>query len=98
MAETVQQLLRERACDDTTALIFGDDSWTWREHVAEAENLVTGVVRHTASAYLTFVALDENGKPKPAPALILETEEERRRNQEALMRRTMRLDLRTAKS
>jgi uncharacterized protein (TIGR00369 family) len=60
----------------------------------EAENLITGVVRHTASAYLTFVALDENGKPKTVPALIHETDDERRRNEEALMRRKMRLELR----
>ncbi len=39
----------------------------------EAENLVSGEVRHTSSAYLTFVALDENGKPRAVPALILET-------------------------
>jgi acyl-CoA hydrolase len=60
----------------------------------EAENLVSGEVRHTSSAYLSFVALDENGKPKAVPALILETDDERRRNQEALMRRKMRLELR----
>ncbi len=36
MAETVQQLLRERADDDTTALRHGDRTWTWREHLAEA--------------------------------------------------------------
>ena len=64
----------------------------WRR--VEAENLVSGEVRHTSSAYLTFVALDENGKPKPVPALILETADEIRRNREALMRRKMRLELR----
>jgi fatty-acyl-CoA synthase len=36
MAETVQQLLRERAGDETTAIRYGDRSWTWREHLAEA--------------------------------------------------------------
>ena len=60
----------------------------------EAENLVSGEVRHTSSAYLTFVALDENGKPKAVPPLILETADETRRNREALMRRKMRLELR----
>jgi uncharacterized protein (TIGR00369 family) len=63
----------------------------------EAENLVTGVVRHTASAYLTFVALDASGRPQPVPALVVETAEEKRRNEDALMRRKMRLDLRAAK-
>ncbi len=36
MAETVQQLLRERADDDTTGLVHEGRTWTWREHVAEA--------------------------------------------------------------
>ena len=57
----------------------------------EAENLITGVVRHAATAYLTYVALDPNGKPREAPPLILETEEERRRNSEARRRREVRL-------
>ena len=57
----------------------------------EAENLITGHIRHTASAYLTFVALDKEGKPCPVPPLILETEEERRRNREAQIRRELRL-------
>lgn len=57
----------------------------------EAENPVTGEVRHTASAYLTFVALDENGKPKEVPPLIVETEEEKRRYMQAQKRRELRL-------
>jgi acyl-CoA hydrolase len=61
----------------------------------EAENYITGEVRHTASAYLTFVALDDNRKPKKVPTLLLESEEEKRRNYEALMRRKNRLELRT---
>jgi fatty-acyl-CoA synthase len=36
MAETIQQLLRERAREDTVAVKYGDRSWTWREHIAEA--------------------------------------------------------------
>ena len=57
----------------------------------EAENLQTGVKRHTASAYLTFVALDTNGHPLPLHPLLLETDEEKRRNQEAIYRREARL-------
>ena len=57
----------------------------------EAENFITGVVRHTASAYLTYVALGEKGKPKKVPALIPETDEEIRRNKEAEQRRKKRL-------
>ena len=56
----------------------------------EAENLVTGEVRHTASAYLTLVALDEDNRPTEVPPLVLETEEEIRRNREAKTRREMR--------
>jgi uncharacterized protein (TIGR00369 family) len=57
----------------------------------EAENVITGQVRHTGSAYLTFVALDAQKKPIQLPPLILETDEERHRNQEAAERRQMRL-------
>jgi uncharacterized protein (TIGR00369 family) len=57
----------------------------------EAENLLTGETRHTSTAYLTFVALDGNGRPLPLPALILETEEQQRRNGEANVRRKNRL-------
>src|SRR5512136_504768 len=64
----------------------------------EAENLMTGVVRHAASAYLTFVSIDPKGKPIPAPPLILETEAEQRRNCEAKSRRAMRLAERNKES
>jgi acyl-CoA hydrolase len=58
---------------------------------AETENLRTGEVRHTVSAYLTVVALDESGRPKRVPRLILESEDEKRRNREGLRRREVRL-------
>jgi len=45
----------------------------------ETEDLLTGEIRHTSSAYLVYVALDEAGKPSPVPRLIPETEEDRRR-------------------
>ncbi len=57
----------------------------------EAENLLTGQLRHTASAYLTYVALDREGKPTSVPSLTLETDEEIRRNREAIKRREVRL-------
>ena len=57
----------------------------------ESENLMTGEKRHTSTAYLTFVALDSNGRPMPLPPLILETEEQRRRNHAARVRRENRL-------
>ena len=57
----------------------------------EAENLLTGDMRHTASAYLTFVSLDDEGKPCEIPPLIIETDDEERRNREAKERRSIRL-------
>jgi uncharacterized protein (TIGR00369 family) len=57
----------------------------------ESQNLLTGDIRHTVSAYMTFVALDKNGKPIAIPPLILETPEEQRRNREAQSRRETRL-------
>jgi acyl-CoA hydrolase len=60
----------------------------------ETENLLTGAKRHTCSAYLTFVALDQNGKAVSAPPVIPETEDEKRRFREAGERREHRLALR----
>jgi len=57
----------------------------------EAENLMTGEVRHAASAYLTYVAIDGRGRPTAVPPLILETDDERRREREARARRETRL-------
>ncbi len=52
----------------------------------EAEDLKYGTVRHCASAYLTFVALDEAGRPASVPPLVPATEEERRRLEAAAKR------------
>lgn len=57
----------------------------------EAENTVTGERRHVSSAYLVFVALDQEGKPRPVPRLEPETDEERRRQDEAKIRRRHRI-------
>mgnify|MGYP001569284420 CR=1 FL=1 len=43
----------------------------------EAENPTTGEVRHTASCYMTFVALDRNNKPTIVPGVIAETDKEK---------------------
>jgi uncharacterized protein (TIGR00369 family) len=56
----------------------------------EAENLLSGEVRHIASAYLTFVSLDEKHRPKEVPELVFHTEEQCRRNREAIERNNMR--------
>lgn len=57
------------------------------------EDLRTGSVRHTSSAYLTFVALDDDGRPTPVPPVIPETPEEKRRFEQAGERRRYRLEL-----
>jgi acyl-CoA hydrolase len=57
----------------------------------EAELPATGRLRHTNTAYFTMVALDEHGRPAQAPQLVIETDEERRREREAQTRRHNRL-------
>ncbi len=57
----------------------------------EAENILTGEVTHTNSAYLVYVALDENGRPTPVAPLILESEAQRRRWEEGARRQEHRL-------
>ena len=57
----------------------------------EAENYETGRRVHTSSAYLVFVALDSEGKPRDVPPVAAESEEERQRQQEARLRRENRL-------
>jgi acyl-CoA hydrolase len=58
------------------------------------EDLLKGDLRHTSSAYLTFVAIDAQGKRVPVAPVIPETEEEKRRYDEALARREYRLEIR----
>jgi acyl-CoA hydrolase len=55
------------------------------------ENVLTGARLHTCSAYLTFVALGDSGKPVEVPPVIPETEEEKRRYGQAEERREYRL-------
>jgi acyl-CoA hydrolase len=55
------------------------------------EDLHSGERRHTSSAYLTFVALGPNNQRVPVPPVLPETEEERRRYEEAGARREWRL-------
>lgn len=59
------------------------------------EDLATGEVRHTSSAYLTFVGLDAAGQPVVVPPVIPETEDEKRRYEEAGQRREHRLQLKS---
>jgi acyl-CoA hydrolase len=54
----------------------------------------TGEIRHTSSAYLTFVAIDKEGKRVPIAPVVPESEEEKRRYEQAGERRAYRLSLR----
>lgn len=64
----------------------------------EAEELLTGRRRHTNSCYLTFVAVDSNGRPIAVPSVVPETPDEVRRFQAAEQRRRIRLHEREAES
>jgi acyl-CoA hydrolase len=56
----------------------------------EAEDPVTGTITHTCSCYLTFVALDKDGRPSPVAPLVPKTAEEKKRFREAAARRRLR--------
>jgi acyl-CoA hydrolase len=64
----------------------------------ETENLVNGVRRHTNSCYLTFVAIDRNGRPVEVPPITAETPDEIRRFKAAQQRRRRRLEERDAEA
>ena len=57
----------------------------------EAEDMLTGQVTLVASAYVVYVALDDHGRPTPAPPLVAATDEDRRRMEQARLRREARL-------
>lgn len=57
----------------------------------EAHDPVTGTMHHANSAYLVFVAVDDDGHPRPVPPLVVETDDEKRRQGEAKLRRKSRL-------
>ena len=63
-----------------------------------AENPVTGEVRHTASAYVTMVAVDEHLNPVPMPPIKPTNEVEKRRSREAQARRKTRLARKEARA
>ena len=64
----------------------------------DAENPMTNEKFHTATAYLTFVALDSHGKPTPVAPIDLQTEDEKSRYEEAKARRAHRLKMRKSKN
>ena len=61
----------------------------------DAESPFTGVIRHTATAYLTFVAIDENNRPSNIPKISPETDDEKRRYDRAKARHLIRRKERT---
>jgi acyl-CoA hydrolase len=69
-------------------------AWTSSMEVGckvEAELIGGGDRRHVLSAYLTFVAMDANRRPRPVPPVLPETREEKLRYEEAQLRREARL-------
>lgn len=56
----------------------------------EAESWHGSERRHTTTAYLVFVALDDDGNPTEVPPLVCETDEDRRRHAQAEIRRDVR--------
>jgi acyl-CoA hydrolase len=56
-----------------------------------SENTLTSETKHTATAYITYVAVDEAGKPTRIPSVIPQTADEKRRYDEAALRREARL-------
>ena len=83
-----------RVGDLVTAKAMVNDVGTTSMEVGvrvEAENPLTGACVHTSSAYLVYVALDQEGTPRPVPPLDPQTPDERRRQSEAKLRRRARL-------
>lgn len=66
------------------------------EVLVEREDPLYGSRAKTSVAYLTFVGIDQYGKPLPAPPIVPETDEEKRRFEEAAIRREARLRQRKA--
>ncbi len=79
--------------------VTGEVTWTGRTSMearvmVTAEDVITGELTHTNTAYFVYVALDEAGRPTQVPQLICETEEERARLERAERRRQLRLQMR----
>jgi acyl-CoA hydrolase len=62
----------------------------------ESEDLRSGTVLHTSTAYLTMVAIGEEGQPREVPPIEPETDHEKRRERDAQLRRENRLAEREA--
>ena len=79
--------------------VTAEVTWTGRTSLetrvyATAENVLTGDVTHTNTAFFVYVGLDQHGRPTPVPPLIAETATEKRRYAEAQQRQKERLKAR----
>ncbi|CAG7613636.1 hypothetical protein PAESOLCIP111_01630 [Paenibacillus solanacearum] len=91
--DSVDFLLPVRPTDSVCLESFV--TWTGRSSMEVfvkviTEDLRTGVRHIAATAFLTFVALDENGKTVPVPQVVPQTEEEKRLHETAVHRAEMR--------
>jgi acyl-CoA hydrolase len=79
--------------------VMAEVSWTGRSSmetrvVVTAENVITGEVTHTNTAYFVYVALDEAGRPTAVPPIVCLTDEEKALHERAAARQAHRLKLR----
>lgn len=79
--------------------VTAEVTWTGRTSmeirvVVTAENVISGKVTHTNTAYFVYVALDGNGRPTAVPPILCETEEEKERYERAAARQAYRLQQR----
>jgi acyl-CoA hydrolase len=83
-----------RVGDLLTCLASVNAAWRTSMEIGvrvEAEDPRTGASRHTSTAYVTMVALDDEGNPAPVPGVLAESPDELRRQREAELRRANRL-------
>jgi uncharacterized protein (TIGR00369 family) len=79
--------------------VTAEVSWTGRTSmetrvVVTAEDVLTGQITHTNTAYFVYVALGDDGRPTPVPALLCDSEEARARMERAAVRQALRLQMR----
>jgi acyl-CoA hydrolase len=79
--------------------VTAEVTWTGRTSmetrvVVSAENVITGEMTHTNTAYFVYVALDGTGRPTAVPSLLCETEAEKARQERAAARQAYRLQQR----
>lgn len=76
--------------------VTAEVTWTGRSSletrvVVTAEDVFTGKITHTNTAYFVYVAIGDDGRPTPVPSLVCETEEEKARMERAAIRQAERL-------